>query len=185
MTSTEKTGRCVAWSFCRNRSILNRDSPRATVTWPLAPNIEPPWLQPMLLSLLRDRECGRAVLPTGYKHRGWAQWASEWQTSRLGSCVAGKSSHRTCPFALPSPNIPLPLGTNKLSETSVSDGPVFTVCQTPETLYQTNDSWQWIFAWGICLGKDKETKQNTILCAVSKATRTNEYLMERWERWRN
>lgn len=49
--------------------------------------------------------------------------------------------------SLTSPNITLTLGNSRISEMSLSNGPVFMVLQKPETLYQSNDSLQWIFAW--------------------------------------
>lgn len=46
------------------------------------------------------------------------------------------------------------LNLDRIAELSISDGPVFVVLQKPETLKQTNNPLQWVFAGkGVLLGK--------------------------------
>lgn len=53
-----------------------------------------------------------------------------------------KCSYKLLPDALPSDKFTLILGNSRVSELSLSNGPVFKMCQRPETLSQTNDTLQ-------------------------------------------
>lgn len=82
------------------------------------------------LPCLRQQAANEKLEPLG---EPWAADIEGWEV-----CGSQELPQNLSPDALPSDNIPLTLGNSEISETSLSDGPVFVVLQNPETLNQTD-----------------------------------------------
>lgn len=86
-------------------------------------SMEPLWLQPELFALF-----GAVVLPA--------------EAADIEGREACGTQENLSWDILPSHNITLTMGNSRISETSLSNGPVFTELQKPETLNQINNSWK-------------------------------------------
>lgn len=117
------------------------------------------------------------MLPAAYKCKDRALVSLG--TANIGVREVCSSQEHKQNLPQDSSNITLSLGNSRRSETSLGDGPVFTVLQMPETLSQTNNSLQRIFACKAVWEKMLCDK----LLAVSHAIIMSKYMLERWERW--
>lgn len=112
-------GRCVAlWSCCRNRSLLSGTGPMPGGPW-------------------SHCSCGHASGPAGRQSAQDTSMKVEPGEPHLraGKCAGTRCSHRSHPpEVLPRCDITLTVGNRRISEMSLSRGPVFTVFQKPKTL---------------------------------------------------